>query len=104
MCLQRRRYTDGESPAHYVPAHTTALRSTPHSSTLNRQDDRERVEVLYETKLRNPAITTLAELVKYSPDLQKLVALGVSMHKVERRDEASDLLANLKYYPTVHSQ
>ena len=61
-------------------------------------------KILLETKISNPSLTTLAELTKYSPDLQKLVALGVSLREVEECDGAPDLLANLKYYPHIHGE
>lgn len=55
-------------------------------------------------EIKHPGLTTLTDLVKYSTDLQMLVALGVSLKDVEKHEEALDLLSNIKYYPTVHSK
>lgn len=66
--------------------------------------NRDRVMDIMENDARHPGFTTAADVVKYSPDLQMLIALGVSLKDVEKLEGALDLLSDIKYYPTVHSK
>ncbi|XP_067933783.1 transcription termination factor 3, mitochondrial-like [Watersipora subatra] len=61
----------------------------------------DKVDNLVNTTLDTPRSTTLADLVKYSSDLQRLIALGVSLRDVESKEGAAELVANIKYYPQV---
>ena len=53
---------------------------------------------LMENEARQPGLTTMTDAVQYSPDLQMLVALGVSLKDVEKINGALDFLTEIKYY------
>lgn len=63
-----------------------------------------KVQDVVESRLHHPAASTLADLVQFSPDLQRLVALGVSFTEVEKYEGAPDLLASLSYFPQINGE
>lgn len=60
--------------------------------------------VLDDPRLHSADQSTLTELVKYSTDLQKLVALGVSFTEVEKHEGGPDVLANTPYDPVIRGK
>lgn len=60
-------------------------------------DSEKEVQAYIDSRLSQPAVSTLTELVAHSLVLQKLVALGVSLREVEKCEGAADLVTSIPY-------